>query len=250
MQDVSRERMGSNGVETTSTTNDEFLMDGRVVCGECRSIMHGTSERASAPARTHREYQCPASAGLRAHTVCDMPRVDADHVDALLWDSVRSLLADPDALAERVKAEVEQWEDVIGLLYRRQGVVAFQLAETSDRRERSHDRATTDECTAQDTSGRATLDQATADLEREWYQLSREAADHADANVHMELAVGRAQRIAATGDGTFGERRRLIGILDAEAKLVTGGNRPVLSASCVLGKLGLPTLKKQASQPG
>ena len=66
--------------------------------------MASVSKRVQRPPRLYQYYKCTARLGGLVGKTCKLPGFRADHVDRVVWDWVRSLVTDPEALAEGLRA--------------------------------------------------------------------------------------------------------------------------------------------------
>lgn len=90
----------------------DYLLSGRVWCGLCGSLYRGLYSRNTSPGDKGRRYYAD---GVRAgfprrilNEACGNPLVRADAIEADIWDEIKELFQDLDALWENLKAAQAQ----------------------------------------------------------------------------------------------------------------------------------------------
>ena len=73
-----------------------YLLTGRATCA-CGARLHGHSSR------QYRYYRCSAARGPR----CNAPLVNADELEELVWEQVRTVLLNPDLIFAHLEASRE-----------------------------------------------------------------------------------------------------------------------------------------------
>jgi site-specific DNA recombinase len=84
------------------------LLQGMAACTACGYAYYRTSTRTTA--RKIYYYRCPGSDNYRYEggRVCASPPVRADYLDAVIWDHITGLLADPALIRAEVSKRLEQ----------------------------------------------------------------------------------------------------------------------------------------------
>ncbi len=81
----------------------DYLLRGYVYCISCRSRLTGTTL-----GRTRRYYRCAhAKPTAIMPATCHEGYINADWLESIAWDSVKTLLADPNLLMEQVKRTLD-----------------------------------------------------------------------------------------------------------------------------------------------
>jgi site-specific DNA recombinase len=222
----------------------DYLLGRRVTCGRCGSKAHGFSSSyiSSRGERVVRYlyYRCSTTTtqGIVGKE-CSMPGFRVDHVDATVWAWIRSRIENPDLLAQDIRAQQAEREEVNKPLRGRLEVVGDLLADYRRQMERLLDLYLTDgldrdmlvdrEARLQDTI--TALEQERADI-----AAQLEAATLTDGQIEtIEEYAARIGRALDIADTSFEARRHLIELLDMRAVMRMEDGAKVLDTRCVMG---------------
>lgn len=199
----------------------DYLLSGRLTCGECGTKMHGF------PVNNGRKiylyYRCMAGTGLLANKQCDMPYQRVGQIDRTVWAWVRDFIADPGRLQE-YQANME--DDTEPLRLRLQ-VVNDLVAEYQQQLNRLIDlylSGDIEKSLLLDKKER--LEKTVADLENERRQLEKQlqAARISESEMEklQEVAAGIRAGLAAA-DTDLNLQREIIRLLGVRGVLARGG---------------------------
>jgi site-specific DNA recombinase len=92
-------RLIENRRRADSRRKNNYLMGGRVTCGDCGLKMRGSANgRAGAPG-TRAYYTCTGrTQKLGTARECNAPTFRADYVDEAVWENIKSFFSDPEVL--------------------------------------------------------------------------------------------------------------------------------------------------------
>ena len=93
----------SMGEERHPALRRPYPLTGFLVCSKCGKRLHGCS-RAGQP----RRYRCAGSRRVGGlPPICDQPDIDADELEALVWDRLVAAITHPDVLANGLQPHLE-----------------------------------------------------------------------------------------------------------------------------------------------
>jgi site-specific DNA recombinase len=96
--------------------SQRWLLQGLTVCRRCGYAYYGKTaprSRKYDPANALRYYRCTGADGCRFNgkAVCDNGPVRSDQLEQVVWDQVRSLLMEPDRVADEYRRRIGQAHD-------------------------------------------------------------------------------------------------------------------------------------------
>lgn len=255
--EAAQKRKAHNRQMAKRNTQNEYLIARRVRCGVCGSGMRGCAKKPK-KGKTYLYYRCIASAGQIVNVSCDARYFRADHVDAVVWEWVKSFLTDPKALTEGLQAQQAEREETNKPLRDRLAVVDDLLADNRRQLERALDLYLAGDFPKEMLTERKERLQTTIDaLERERVELTAQLEAQTLTDEQVQTITGFAERVRGglvTADQEFEKRRQLIDALDVRATLVVEDGEKVVYARCMLGENTLPvasnTIKSQTRLPG
>jgi site-specific DNA recombinase len=106
-------RRADNKAMAKRNTRYKYLMGRRATCGICGSKVHGApiwARITDEEKRLYLYYHCAGRAGQILGVRCDLPYFRADHVDAIVWEWVKSVLSEPAALMDMLNTYQEEQE--------------------------------------------------------------------------------------------------------------------------------------------
>jgi hypothetical protein len=235
------EKLAQNKENAKRNRKYSHLLSGRVTCGTCGGKMHGSSTKKSGKPFTC--YMCNARRfpNKYIHT-CSAPRFQVKYVDPVVWNWVRSLLVDPEALSAGLEAQSEAREKERQPLREQLDRIERLLSEHRSQQERLLDIYLDGALSKKIWEERTKRAETTInDLKhRQEELLARINTDVVTENQVQNIQkfadqIGR--RIEAV-DSDFAAQRRIIELLDVHATL-TADNEGTKFAqlSCVLGEL-------------
>lgn len=221
----------------------DYLLSGRVTCGECGGKMFGHSHLDQKSGKPYRYYSCRTIRNPNRYPgqPCTSMRFRVDHVDQAVWDWIKPLLTEPETLMEALAAQKEKCDEENAPILRRLGVIDDLLDDNRRQLERLLDLYL-----ARDFPKEVLLDRKkrlestidALDKERSNLLVRVEARTLTDKQIQSikEFAAKMARAVKASdSDGSFESRRQIIEQLDMEALLAVEDGQKVAHVSCMLG---------------
>jgi len=222
----------------------QYLLSKRVICGRCGSRMGGSTKQQKFGRLSY--YHCGArDRSLTQYSyICDLPFFRASDVEAVVWEWVKSLLTDPQALIQGLDALREDREQEKDSLRARLEAVERQLADKRRRLARLLERYLTGDVTQEALAAeRDELNTAITALERERSGLTARLEMLGGTEDRAEELREFAAQVAeglADAEADFAFRRFVIENLDVRVTLGVEDGQKVALARCLLGEVRLP----------
>ena len=242
-------RLEENKRNAKRNTKYEYLLRYRVTCGECRYAMScvSTIQRG----KLYLYYRCPCAqsgTGVRDYVgKCSQSKhFRADHVDAVVWDWVKSFLTNPVVLIEGLKAQQVRQEIDNAPLRNRLAVVDTLLADNQQKMERLLDLYLVDGFPKEVLiERREHLLTAIEALKRERTVLAAQLDAQVISDKQLQTIEELAREVVGgltVADADFVAQRRLIEELDVRATLAVESGEKVIYVQCMLGAASLLVL--------
>jgi site-specific DNA recombinase len=222
----------------------QYLLSRRVICGRCGSRMGGFTKPKKNGAVSY--YHCGANdRSLTQYSyICDLPFFRASQVETAVWDWVKSLLTDPQALTQGLDALRGERQREMDALNARLQAVEGQLAERRRGLERLLDRYLTGGIAGEAfTAEQDELGAAITALERERGGLNARLETLGKTGERADELQEFATQVVeglASAEGDFEFRRFVIETLDVRVTLDVEEGQKVALARCLLGEVKLP----------
>ncbi|MBN1660990.1 MAG: recombinase family protein [Anaerolineae bacterium] len=215
----------------------DYLLSRRATCGTCGLKMTGCSK--SSKGKIYLYYRCPGNTpNSNTARECDLRLFRADHVDAVVWAWVRSLLVDPDELLAGLKAYQDECELENEPLRQRLNVVDGLLSGNRAQLQRLIDLYLSGDFRKEDLVDRKDRLEATIyALEKERDSLASSLEIHTLTDDQIQIVRNLARNL---GDGLevaeeqFALRRRIIEMLDVQATLSIEDGQKIVYVRCML----------------
>jgi site-specific DNA recombinase len=239
MWEMAQRRIDENRRTRRREPKHQYLLRRRAWCG-CGLKMCTYTYTVSSRGKLYRYYGCNSlNRPNRSSYNCDVPKFNADHVEAGTWEWVKSLLGSPEAVLEALEAQRSLRDEEQQALERRLEDVERQIAEHQAQLERAAKIYLTGgklaDVLAREAAG---LEAAMGSLEREQAALIAELATQVITEEQMpmlrEFAAEVATRLEAAEED-FETRQRIIEILDVRVTLTVEEGQRVVYPRCVLG---------------
>jgi len=189
-------------------------------------------------------YRCATRSTIDTARTCSQPLFRADQVDAAVWEWVKSFLTNPDTLAEGLRAEQEEREEVNQPLRDRLSVVDNLLDDNRRQLGRALDLYLSGDFSREIlTERKERLQKTIQALERERVELAAQLEAQTLTDEQIETIVEFAQSITRgleKADTDFEARRHIIELLDAQVTLAVEDGEKVVYVRCMLGEDVLP----------
>lgn len=240
----------ANTTRSTRNVKREYLLRRRAKCELCGSSMNCIARTPNK--KTYLYYICNGHLKQVVNVTCDLPGFRVDHVDALVWEWIKSLLTQSDILEQGLTAYQKGRERYAAPL-RDRLVVLDDLAEDSQSqlnrlldlylsgdvpREFLMDKKDSLESTLQ------SLGSERQDLQA---KLNAQAANEADLNKLRMFAEEISARLE-DGEDSFERRMGIVELLDVQATMTVEDGQKYVDVSCFLGseKLSFDTPTSQS----
>jgi site-specific DNA recombinase len=239
--EAAQTQMIANRNSTPHTVKYDYLLARRVICGECGLKMAGTSTRGNG--KVYQYYRCPATNSQDYARDCDMPGFRVVEVDTAVWEWVKSLLTDREALANGLEAYQVEGAKENEPVRQRVQVIDDLLAENRTQRERLLDLFLSGEFPRDMLSDRkARLDATITALEKERSGLVAHLERQVLSNEQIESLQDFATEVnkgLEVAEDDFQTRRDIVELLDVQVTLVLEDGERVVYARCMLGEHSL-----------
>jgi site-specific DNA recombinase len=245
-----QERRAYNAKMSKRNTKRDYLLAKRGTC-QCGSKM--SARTTISGSRKYPYYYCPAAWRRLVGKTCDMPFIRADHVDAAVWEWVKGLLLNPEALRENLKEQQAEQGRVNKPLYDRLAVIDDLLAENRQKLERLLDLYLAGDFDKELLTGRkARLENMIASLEKERANLvaTLEAQTLTDDQI---LTIADFAKEVAGGlkeaETSFKARRYIIDLLDVRVTMAIEDGQKVAYVQCLVDEADLSIVSTSLKSP-
>ena len=233
-------KLAQNKQDAKRNRKYNYLLSGRVNCGACGGKMHGNSVKKSKSVFTY--YTCNARRFPDKYIyTCNAPRFQVKYVDPVVWNWVRSLLTDPEALSIGLNAQHQEQEKARQPLRDELSKVTRLIDENVNHQERLLDiyldGSIPKEVWEERNSRIEITLRALKQRQDELLMSINEDAFTADQIHDIQNFAAQIGRSIGAADGDFPAQRRIIELLNVHATLCADEDgMKFASVSCVLGK--------------
>jgi site-specific DNA recombinase len=224
----------------------EYLLRHRLTC-QCGYSVQGycvTTKRKNGVKVPYLYYRCSGVALDVAKKGCHLPSFRVDHVDAAVWEWVKSLLADPTGLLSGLNDYREGRDRENAPVRDRLRVVQDLITDNRQQLERLLDLYLAGSFPKEMLADRqARLESTIASLEKVKAGLLAHLELRTLTGEQIETLCGFAMEVAqgfAAADEDFQTRRRVIETLDVRAILAVEDAQKIVYITCILGDISLP----------
>ena len=226
-----------NKTESKRNRKREFLVGRRSRCGLCGSSVNGYSVKGGN--KYYEYYRCNGYMGNIANVKCDLPSFRANHVDAVVWEWVKSFLENPSALEEGLDSYQDEKEKYCAPLRERLEVIDDLWNDTKLQLDRVLDLYITGDFPKDILVDRK---QRLEDTLEALDQERKELSFRLETQKLTEKQIQRIQEfseVVAEGlgraEGNFEARRQIIELLDVRVTLTVEDGEKVVYVRCILG---------------
>jgi site-specific DNA recombinase len=235
-----------NKTQADRNLKRDYLLRHRARC-QCGYSVQGycvTCKRKSGVKMPYLYYRCNGRVLETARKDCRLPSFRVDHVDAAVWEWIKSLLSDSMELARGLNDfRVEQDEGNM-LLRHRLEVVEDLIAENRLQYERLLDLYLSGDIAKELLCDRKVrLESTIAALEAERVGLLARLESHTLSDEQIQSLQDFAAEVAeglAAAEEDFETRRQVIEALDVRVTLAVEDDQKVIYVRCVLGEIDMP----------
>ena len=217
----------------------QYLFARRIKCGVCGTRVYGVARPTKN--KLYLYYYCNMKRSDYAiKRECNLGDFRADHVDSLVWEWVRSLLADPVTLNKGLDVYRAQQQDAMRPLVERLSVAEKLLDENRRQLDRLLDLYLSGDFPREMLVERKTQLERTVDLlEQERVGLTAQLSDRTLSKEQVESVQRYATQVAEgldQADVDFTLRKQIVEELNVRVTLTIEDGQRVIHAQCVLGK--------------
>ena len=248
-------RVERNKSTAKRNTKRNYLMRGRGKRGVCGRVIGVHAKRKGEKEWLY--YRCNSETNSTPKDKpCGAPNFRADHVDAAIWEWVKSFLDDPEKLARGLSDYQAKCDQENAPLRQRLQIVEDLLAENQTHLDRLLD------LYLSGTFSKEMLTERKARLESTIHALERERSSlvtHLETQMLtdeqiqclQDFATGVARGLKKAKD-RFEARRRVIELMDVEMTLLAEGKERIVYARCMLGakELSIPSSRTRSRGTG
>jgi len=249
MWEAAQSRLAANKQDSPRNTKYEYLLAKHVHCAVCGSKVAGQSRKHGEV--LYRYYRCPAKKEYARK--CDAPSFRSDHLDAAVWEWIKSFLTDPEALVEGLEGYRDECERENLPTRERLAVVTGLIDDNRAQLSKLLDLYLSGDFPKEMlTERKVRLEATIAALEREQAglvaHLKAQTLTEEQIRTLMNFAAMVSENLAAM-DGDFDARRRLMVELDVQATLAVEDGEKVVYASCIVGEEVLSIASRGSTHP-
>ncbi|MBT7191332.1 MAG: recombinase family protein [Anaerolineae bacterium] len=239
----------ANTTRSKRNVKHQYLLRRRAKCGLCESSINCI-------ARTPREkiylyYICNGHLGQVVNVSCDLPGFRVEHVDAIVWEWIKSLLTKPDVLEKGLAAYQESKEQYAVPLRDRLQVLDDLMEDSQTQLNRLLDLYVSGDIPREFLMDKKESLENTLHSLGDERQISRakldvQAASEADVS-KLRVFADEISAKLEEGDDSFERRRGIVELLDVRAFLTVENGEKFVDVSCFLGneKLSFDTPTSQ-----
>ena len=246
---MAQERRATNKAEAKRNRKNSYLLTGRLKCGCCQSTVIGT--QVTMRKSRYYYYRCQATRRNKiAGVTCHSPMFRVDKVDYLVWEWVKNLLGDMQALKIGLETHKTERERQVAPLRNRLSVVEKLIVDQNKQLSKLIDLYLSGDFDKDMlTEKRCRLENTIVGLERERASLIAILNEQTLTPEQIQNIYDFALRISRgleQAESNPDIQRNLIASLELKAKLVIENGEKVVYAECVLGEnsFGLSSVSK------
>ena len=241
--EAAQARRAENKRNAIRNTKYEYLLGRRLVCKCGLKIIKATKTNGD---RQYRYYRCPTCNRFRySHRLCDLPSFRGDEVDNIVWEWVKSLLTDPEAMTQGLEAYQAEREKENQPIREPLEVVDTSLSDNRSQLERLLDLYLSGDLPKEMfVERRQRLEATIAALDKERVSLVARLEAQTFTPDHIQTIQDFAAAVAEgleQADQDFETQRHIIETLDVQATLTVEDGKKVIYARCILDENVLPT---------
>jgi site-specific DNA recombinase len=241
MWEAVRARLLENRNRADSRRKHDYLVGGRVTCGDCGLKMRGGANGRAGARGTRTYYSCTGrTQKLGTARECNAPTFRSDHVDAEVWHWIKSFLIHPEVLEHGLRGIQKERDREQEPMRARLHMVDQLLSDKRQRLDRLVElylSARFDQKVLED--HKAKLDAQVAGLERERAALVSRIEAETLSDQHIADLGAFAEQVAESfgeAETDFASKRRLVEQLDVRVTLTAREDSREIHISCLLGQ--------------
>ena len=222
-------------IENMPSRKNSYLFARRIRCGFCSSVVVGT------PVNGYLYYRCLAlKKGKVIGVTCHAPHFRLEPVEQVVWDWIKRLLSDPQALQEGLDARLAETENQINPFRERLAVVEGLLGQNNKELDRALELYLSNQFPKEMLLSRKNdLETALRSLEQEKSRLVDVIEEQTVSPNQIENIFEFANKISAgleAADQDFHHKREIVDALDVRVVLTVEDGEKVVYAQCTLGE--------------
>ena len=238
--ELAQKRRKLNREMASRNTKNEYLMGRRLTCGHCGAKVagHPSAWRSKNAGGVNLYYLCSARQGDIVGVTCDLPRFRVEDVDEAIWGWVEGFLLDPKSLALGLREKQAEKRRALEPL--RERVVDIDREIAGEKRRLG---LAVDEYFKEGLLKEALAEKA-KQLERRVTKLESAKAAlevHLEANTITDEQIETLEQFASRvtrglKNLDFGEKRRIIDLLNVSGTLRLGEGQKIIYVRCEIGE--------------
>ncbi|MBT3315656.1 MAG: recombinase family protein [Anaerolineae bacterium] len=226
----------ANTTRPKRNVRHEYLLRRRGKCGHCGSAMNCIARKSGK--KIYLYYICNGHMGGVVNVSCDLPGYRADHVDALVWEWIKSLLTQSDVLEQGLAAYHESKEQYAAPLRDRLLVMDDLMGDSRSQLDRLLDLYLSGNIPKEFLLDKKdSLEKTLASLGEERRNLRTQISAQAGSEADLSKLRVFAEEISAKlegGDDSFERRRGIVELLDVRATMIVEDGQKYVDVSCFL----------------
>jgi site-specific DNA recombinase len=243
--EAAQERKGHNKAMASRNSKYEYLVGRRVTCGQCAREKPYEMYGKPVQKGKYLYYVCPAADRARRMPgqLCDNGYFRADQVDAAVWEWVRDLLLNPEALRQNLEKQQAEQERANQPLWDRLAAIDDLLADNRRQLEKLLDLYLSGDFPKEVlTERKSRLETTIATLEKERVDLALTLESQTLTDDQIMTIEGFAKKVSAgleMADQDFEARRQIIDLLDMRVTLAIEDGKKIAHLRCLLDEASL-----------
>jgi hypothetical protein len=232
-------------IENMPARKNSYLFARRIRCGLCSSVAVGT------PINGYLYYHCLAlKKGKVIGVTCHAPHFRLELVEEPVWNWLKTLLSDPEALQAGLEARIAEKEQQINPFRERLNVIEELMKQNMNELDRALELYLSDQFPKEMLISRKNeLETALQSLDHEKSKLIKIINDQTLSPQQIESIYEFASKIGNTldeADQDFRHKRAVIDALDVRVVITVEDNKKVVYAECALdsGRFEIEQTKK------
>ncbi len=220
-------------IENMPSRKNSYLFARRIRCGLCSSVVVGT------PVNGYLYYRCLAlKKGKVIGVTCHAPHFRLEPVEEIVWNWLKMLLSNPQALQEGLDARIAETEQQINPFRERLTVIESLMEQNTNELDRALELYLSGQFPKEMLMSRKNeLETTLQSLEHERLRLIEAIEDQILSPQQIESIYEFAAKIGDTleeADQDFNHRRAIVDALDVRVILTVEDGEKVVYAQCAL----------------
>jgi site-specific DNA recombinase len=230
--DLAQARMKLNKELSIKNTKHQYLMGRRLKCSKCGYSYVGRTRR-----EDNQYYYCKGKE-QRPTPRCDMPQLNANHINQTVWAWIENILLDPSNLAEGLKENQNKVTSGNNIIQDQIDLIIIQINKNKDKINKLLDLYLEGEINKSEHASKKTeYNEINSALLAKKLSLQAEfSQEELTESEFLELKDFILHVRNGLKDATFETKRRIIDLFDVRGKLAVEDNQRIIYISCKITK--------------